>query len=102
VLRYLGGDGRSIHWDLIRAAMASVAQTVIFPVQDVLGLGNEARMNVPGTINGNWRWRLTPDQLTSEHAYRLAELCELYDRQPYRGAGFQPVCVVRAVGRLQS
>ncbi|MBA2447436.1 MAG: 4-alpha-glucanotransferase, partial [Chloroflexi bacterium] len=56
-LRYVGTDGRDIAWDLIRLAFASVAQWAIVPLQDVLGLGSQARMNVPGRPDGNWAWR---------------------------------------------
>ena len=83
VRRYLCFDARragGIHWAMIRTAMTSVADTVVFPVQDVLGLGDEARMNVPGTVDDNWRWRLRPGQLTSAHAQKLAELAAVYDR----------------------
>ena len=62
--RYLGLDGREVHWEFIRAALASVADTAIVPAQDLLGLGSEARMNRPGTVSGNWRWRLVPGQLS--------------------------------------
>ena len=55
---------REIHWDFIRAALASVADTAIVPLQDVLGLGSEARMNLPGRARGNWRFRLSWEQLT--------------------------------------
>ena len=55
---YLSSDGAAIHWDMIRCLMRSTADTVIFPVQDLLGLGSEARMNKPGTPAGNWEWRL--------------------------------------------
>ena len=77
---YVGGDGESIAWDLIRLALSSVADTAIAPVQDVLSLGSEARMNFPGTAEGNWAWRLTPGQLTEEHAERLALLARTYGR----------------------
>ncbi len=77
---YVGGDGESIAWDLIRVALASVADIAITPVQDVLSLGNEARMNFPGTAEGNWAWRLEPGQLTSEHAERLGVLTRAYGR----------------------
>ncbi len=77
---YVGGDGESIAWDLIRVALASVADIAIAPVQDVLSLGNEARMNFPGTAEGNWAWRLEPGQLTSEHAERLGVLTRAYGR----------------------
>ena len=78
--RYLDTDGREIHWVLVRALQASVAGTVVTPVQDVLGLGSEARMNRPGTLSGNWRWRLLDGALTDALAARLAELAALYDR----------------------
>lgn len=57
VRRYLGVDARGIEWDLIRAASASVASRAIVPMQDVLGLGSEARMNHPGVAEGSWTWR---------------------------------------------
>jgi len=81
-LSYLRADGSEIAWDLIRAAMASVADTAIAPVQDVLELGTEARMNFPGRPEGNWAWRLRPGQLTDAHALRLRELAEMYGRTP--------------------
>jgi 4-alpha-glucanotransferase len=80
--RYLGMDGREVHWDLIRAALASVADTAIVPAQDLLGLGSEARMNRPATIGGNWRWRVRPGQLTPAVLQRLALMTETYDRIP--------------------
>lgn len=59
---YLGRDGSDIDWDLIRVALASVANTAIVPMQDVFALGTEARMNLPGRLGGNWSWRyLTAD-----------------------------------------
>ena len=54
----------------------------VIPVQDVLGLGSEARMNAPGRPQGNWTWRLPPGALREEHADRLAEMAWLYDRDP--------------------
>jgi 4-alpha-glucanotransferase len=79
--RYLAiDDDREVHWDVIRAALASVADTAIIPAQDLLGLGSEARMNQPGTASGNWRWRLTPGQLTPEIARRLGVMTETYER----------------------
>jgi 4-alpha-glucanotransferase len=65
---------------LIRALMASVADTVLFPVQDILGLGSEARMNTPAVASGNWRWRMQPGALTPELAGRLQELTKLFER----------------------
>ena len=73
-------DGREIHWDLIRAACASVADTAIVPLQDVLGLGGEHRMNLPGQAEGYWEWRFEWGQVQPEHARRLAALCGLYGR----------------------
>jgi 4-alpha-glucanotransferase len=83
--RYLGFDsgdaeGQTVNWAFIRAVLGSVADTAIIPVQDLLGLGSEARMNRPGTASGNWRWRLKPGQLTREHLQRLALMTETYDR----------------------
>ena len=69
-----------MHWEFIRAVLASVADTAIVPAQDLLGLGSEARMNRPGTPSGNWRWRLHPGQLSSAIAERLAGLTETFDR----------------------
>jgi 4-alpha-glucanotransferase len=80
VRRYLGLDGQEIHWEFIRAVMASVADTAIVPVQDLLGLGSEARFNRPGTASGNWRWRLRPGELAPEIMRRLAVMAETYDR----------------------
>ncbi len=78
--RYLGTDGREIHWTLIRTALASVADTVLIPLQDVLGLGSEARMNLPGRQAGNWGFRFTWEQFTPELAQRLRTLVTLYER----------------------
>ena len=78
--RYLGTDGNEPHWAFVRAVLASVADTAIVPAQDLLGLGSQARMNRPGTLSGNWRWRLAPGQLTGEIAHRLAAMTEIYDR----------------------
>jgi 4-alpha-glucanotransferase len=81
-LRYLDTDGREINWTLIRAAFASVADLALVPLQDVLGLGSEARMNLPGRQSGNWSFRFAWEDLTSEAQRRLRELVELYDRGP--------------------
>jgi 4-alpha-glucanotransferase len=79
-LKYLGTDGHELNWDFIRLALMSVADTAIIPMQDVLGLGSEARMNFPGTTEGNWCWRFVPDMLTEEIKDRLRELTALYGR----------------------
>jgi len=78
---YLGVDGHDIAWDLIRAASASVADTAIHPMQDVLGLGADCRMNLPGKGAGYWEWRFTWEQVQPEHAQRLRRLGELYRRR---------------------
>jgi 4-alpha-glucanotransferase len=77
---YLGCADEPINWTLIRAVLASIADTAIIPLQDVLGLGSESRMNLPGTARGNWRWRFLPGALTSDLAERLVELNRAYDR----------------------
>lgn len=82
VQRYLGIHGDDIAWDFIRVALMSVANTTIIPMQDVLNLGSEARMNTPGQAGGNWSWRLRFEQLNSDVAQRLATLTELYGRVP--------------------
>ncbi len=73
-------DEPAIHWVLIRAACASVADTAIHPMQDVLGLGGQSRMNLPGVGEGYWEWRFKWSQVTPEHAQQLASLCSLYRR----------------------
>lgn len=80
-LSYLNSTGNEIHWDLIRAVWASVAERAIAPLQDVLGLANEARMNLPNSTAGNWSWRYKTETLTSDIALRLKELTRLYGRR---------------------
>ena len=77
---YLSLRGEKIQWAMIRALMSSVADTVLIPMQDVLGLGGEARINLPGRMGGNWKWRYEHGQLRPEMTRRLRELTELYDR----------------------
>jgi 4-alpha-glucanotransferase len=87
-LAYLGRTsadlerGLEIHWEMIRIAMGSVARTAIVPVQDVLGLGSEARMNRPGQAGGNWRWRLAPGLITPGIEARLLACTRTYGRAP--------------------
>jgi 4-alpha-glucanotransferase len=69
-----------VHWELVRLAMSSVGNTVIIPMQDMLGLGQPARMNRPATVRGNWCWRLRPRQVHSRRAEKLAELTEAWGR----------------------
>jgi 4-alpha-glucanotransferase len=82
VRRYLGKDGSDIAWDFIRLAFASTAHTAVIPLQDVLNLGSEARMNVPSRADGNWQWRFAKNMLTQELTDRLRGLAELYGRCP--------------------
>jgi 4-alpha-glucanotransferase len=67
---------------MIRAAIGSVASLSVLPLQDVLGLGSEARMNVPSRQDGNWRWRFEAGMLLPELAEKLATLAEVADRLP--------------------
>jgi len=71
---------REVNWIFIREVMSSVADTVLVPMQDVLGLGSEARMNLPGSFGRWWQWRMKPDGLDPRHAERLREFARLYDR----------------------
>jgi 4-alpha-glucanotransferase len=77
---YLATDGHDMPWSMIRAAMASVADTAVHPMQDVLGLPTECRMNYPGQESGWWGWRFEWSQVQPWHAERLAELSRLYGR----------------------
>ncbi len=79
-LAYLNTTGAEIHWDFIRAVLSSVANTAIVPMQDLLGLGNEARMNLPASNSGNWQWRCKIDDFKNEIAERLNKLTEMYGR----------------------
>lgn len=79
-LQYLGTDGSEMNWTLIRVALASVANTVLIPMQDILGLGSETRMNTPGKGAGNWAFRFRWNQLTPDTTRRLHALVEIYDR----------------------
>jgi 4-alpha-glucanotransferase len=78
--RLLGTTGEDVHWDVIRATLASVADTVIVPLQDVLGLGRVARMNVPGVPRGNWAWRVRPGEVGPQVRTTLAEITAVYGR----------------------
>jgi 4-alpha-glucanotransferase len=80
VLQYVKTDGREIHWDMIGLAFKSRANTAVVPMQDVMGLGTQARMNQPGRPAGNWRWRFSWDMLTDEMRTRLRTLTEMAGR----------------------
>ena len=77
---YLGTDGHDIAWALLRAAAASVADTAIHPMQDILVLPGDCRMNRPGSATGCWTWRFEWSQVHAWHGQRLAELTRLYGR----------------------
>jgi 4-alpha-glucanotransferase len=80
---YLGKgiDEEEIHKELGRLAYSSVAKIVILPLQDVLGLDEQSRMNTPSSGLNNWSWRLMPRELSVEAEHRLREWCQIYDRQ---------------------
>lgn len=80
--RYVGREvtAETVHWELLRLAMSSVAETSIAPMQDILGLGEEARMNLPGVLEGHWQWRLTEEGLKSEIAAAVHDLTHTYGR----------------------
>ena len=86
---YLGHVPEGINWGFIRAAEASIADLCVVPLQDVLGLGSEARMNVPSRVDGNWTWRYQPGSLTSELASRLATIAEVCARARHLSAARQ-------------
>jgi 4-alpha-glucanotransferase len=71
---YLQHDGRQIHWSFVQAIMTSVADIAVIPLQDVLGLGSEARMNLPGRAKGNWGWRFQKAQVAPALLRRLHDL----------------------------
>jgi 4-alpha-glucanotransferase len=77
---YLGASNGGISWDMIRAAYASVADLAIVPLQDVLGLGTEARLNYPGRPEGNWTWRAPADAMSPPQAAHLREIISAFGR----------------------
>jgi len=79
-LKYLNTNGTQIQWDFIRAVLSSVADTAVVPLQDLLGLGTEARMNLPNSTRGNWTWRFQENALTEDHSDRLRDMTETYGR----------------------
>jgi 4-alpha-glucanotransferase len=81
-LAYLASDGRDLPWTLVRTLHASVAALAVTPLQDLLGLGSEARMNLPATASGNWRWRAREEDLSPALAGRVRALTRLYGRSP--------------------
>ena len=79
-LDYFGTAGDDLHWDFIRWLFASVADTAIVPLQEVLSLGPESRMNYPSRLGGNWSWRFLPDSLSATVRQRLRRMTETYGR----------------------
>jgi 4-alpha-glucanotransferase len=86
-IQYLGPDSEAMNWKMTRALLASVARAAVVPIQDVLGLGSESRMNKPGTLGGNWRWKMRPAAFMSDYQTRLREFAIAYDRIPSRAGG---------------
>jgi 4-alpha-glucanotransferase len=82
---YFDVGRKPFHWVAIRAMLASVSDLAVFPLQDVLGLGSDARMNTPGNAAGNWQWRFADGDLTPDLASSLRELTLLYGRGPAGG-----------------
>lgn len=80
VRRYLNCDGGNVSWDFIRLAMSSVAKYTIYPMQDVLRLGSDARMNVPGVLGANWAWRYEKNDIEGWHAAELRKMTKLFHR----------------------
>ena len=72
--------GADIEWVLIRAALSSVADTAVIPMQDYLGLGTEARINIPSTLGDNWRWRMYAEEEREELAAKIRGITKLYGR----------------------
>lgn len=77
---YYNPDEREISWSFIKLAASSVADMAIVPMQDILKLGREARMNTPGTASGNWKWRFKPGDLKDEIAIRLKNIAKTFGR----------------------
>ena len=80
VRRYMNTDASSVSWDFIRTCLSTISKYAIFPVQDLLKLGSEARMNIPGSPTGNWAFRFRAGLLDQSMAEGLKQLTELYGR----------------------
>ena len=80
IRRYMNVSGDSINWDLIRLAMSSSAKYCIIPIQDIIGLDSNARMNTPGVADGNWQFRFNESDLTENMAETLKYFCKLFNR----------------------
>jgi len=75
-----GVSDEKLHWDYIRLAMGSVAKLCVIPIQDYLGLGNEARINTPATLGENWKWRMSDKALTKALSKEIYKVTKLYAR----------------------
>jgi 4-alpha-glucanotransferase len=82
IRRYLGRSGEDIAWDMIRAIWGSVADFALAPMQDILNMGTEGRMNYPGRLSGNWSWRMLPGAPSAALKERIKEYVTLYNRLP--------------------
>lgn len=80
VRRYMNTNGNSIHWDFLRTCLGTIADYAIIPMQDILGLGEEGRMNVPGVAENNWAWRYRKEDISEGLAEGLKETTQLYGR----------------------
>ncbi|MDO9139055.1 MAG: 4-alpha-glucanotransferase, partial [Methylobacter sp.] len=81
IYNYLGCPAMPLHCALMHSALGSVANLAVIPMQDILELGSEHRMNIPGTTEGNWRWRFQWDQLSAEQVSRFTHLIGLFNRK---------------------
>ena len=79
-MRYIHGKEETVTWDFIRTAHASVSCMAIVPMQDILALGSEARMNTPGVASGNWQWRMENGQVSQRAREQLRSITETYGR----------------------
>jgi 4-alpha-glucanotransferase len=80
ILRFLDCDEKQFGAKFLRLAFSSSSNLCIIPFQDVLGLGSEHRMNIPGKVSGNWKWRFTKEMIDTEKTGFIAELTEVYGR----------------------
>ncbi len=87
IRRYAGSSGQEIVWDLMRTVFMSPARTAIVPFQDPLSLGTDARMNTPGTVGGNWSWRVRGEAFNGSVSSRLRDFCRLYGRSSLQSSG---------------
>ena len=79
-LNISGNYRKEVHWEFVRVAYSSVADLVVIPMQDFLGLGSESRINTPSTLGDNWKWRMKPGAFTEEIAERMRGMAKLYGR----------------------